>query len=341
MAAHFEGISSTSTLKSSKLMPINGPSSFIPTTNEFLAHWDAANTALGAGGPLLLPGGITRANLLTQRDTLQTKQAEIEGQINNREIARAELVAKKDDLHLRGGQFNDKVRAVLGATPYAKALPELPQPQDGQGNFVPPLDDISTLWTKINAAAGIPGFTPPLLLLGGYALADFNTALAALKTQFSTASAEDVLVTLKLAERNAIQDVIYPMLKSYRQVLPTYFAANSPLVASLPKLTPDPGSTPDPVLANGIWNAPTTQGKITWDASTDPNLAEYEVRWSPGTTYDSAIEIVLVTVAPAEAREYFTTQGLGTAGAVSVFKVYVKTTTGNERGSNTVKITRP
>jgi len=232
------------------------------------------------------------------------------------------------------------VRALLGTTPYAKALPELPTPTDGQGNFVPPLDDINTLWTKINAAAGIPGFTPPLLLLGGYALADFGTALTALKAQFSTASTEEVLVTLKLAERNAIQDVIYPLLKSYRQVLPTYFAANSPLVASLPRLTPEPSSTPDAVLANGIWNAPTTQGKITWDASTAPDLAEYEVRWSPGTTYDSAIEIVLGTIAPAAPREFFTAQGLGAVGAVSVFKVYVMTTTGNERGSNTVKITR-
>jgi len=322
-------------------MPINGPSSYIPTTNEFLAHWDAANLALGAGGPLLLPGGITRANLLTQRDALQTKQSEIEGQINNREIARADLQTKKEDLHLRGGQFNDKVRALLGTTAYAKALPVLPTPTDGQGNFVPPLDDISTLWTKLNAAVGLPGFTPPLLLLGGFAVADFNTALAALKAQFSTASTEEVLVTLKLAERNAIQDVIYPLLKAYRQVLPTYFAANSPLVASLPKLTPEPGSTPDAVLANGVWNAPTSQGKLTWDASTAADLAEYEVRWSPGTTYDSAIEIVLGTIAPAAPREFFTTQGLATAGAQSVFKVYVKTTTGNERGSNTVKITRP
>lgn len=321
-------------------MAINGPSSYVSTTNEFLAHWDAANVALGGGGPLLLPGGTTRANLLSQRDALQTKHSEVEGQINNREIARADLQMKKDDLHLRGGQFNDKVRAVLGATAFAHALPVLPQPQDGQGNFIPPVDDIGTLWSRVNGAVGILGFTPPLLLLGAYPLVDFNTALAGLKAQFSTASTEEVLVTLKLAERNAIQDIIYPWLKSYRQVLPTYFAANSPLVASLPKLTPDAGATPDAVLANGVWNVPTTQGKLTWAASTDVNLAEYEVRWSPGTTYDSTIEVVLGTIAPGAPREFFTTQGLGTAGAVSVFKVYVKTTTGNERGSNTVKITR-
>jgi hypothetical protein len=41
------------------------------------------------------------------------------------------------------------------------------------------------------------------------------------------------------------------------------------------------------------------------------------------------------------AREFLTTQGLGAPGAVSVFRVYVVTATGNEKGSNTAQITRP
>jgi hypothetical protein len=120
----------------------------------------------------------------------------------------------------------------------------------------------------------------------------------------------------------------------------TYFAANSPLVLSLPRLTPEPGSTPDAVLANGTWNTPTTQGKLTWDASTATDLDEYKVCWSPGPTYDVATEVVLASIAKTAPREYFTTQGLLAIGDASNFKIYVLTTTGNERGSNTVKITR-
>ena len=130
------------------------------------------------------------------------------------------------------------------------------------------------------------------------------------------------------------------MLKAYRQAVPTKFAATDPLVVTLPKLTPDAGSAPDAVLANGLWNVPTTQGKLTWDASTAPDLDEYEVRWSPGVTYDATLEVVLANIAKTAPREYFTTQGLVAIGDVSNFKIYVKTTTGNERGSNTVKITR-
>ena len=328
-------------------MPISGPSSYLPTLNEFVPHWDAVNTALGAGGPMVLrnpngtsPATLNRANLVTMRTDLTALHAGIQGQINNVELAAADLKVMKEDLHLRAGQFNDKVRGPLGNTSYATALPLLPTPTDGMGVFVPPLDDIATLWTKLNAAAGIPGFTPPLLLLGGYPLADFVTALGDLKTQFETVAKEELGVTLKIGDRNGLQDLIYPVLKLYRQTVPTMFAANSPLVASLPALTPAPGSTPDAVLANGVWNVPTTQGKLTWDASTAPDLDQYEVRWSPGATYNSANEVVIANIAKDATREFFTTQGLLAAGDVSNFKVYVKTSTGNERGSNTVKITR-
>ncbi|MEN9576736.1 MAG: hypothetical protein RL514_4591 [Verrucomicrobiota bacterium] len=287
-----------------------------------------------------VPPTVNRAALVTMRDDLQAKHTDITGQINNVQIAAATLKTMKEALHLRGGQFNDAVRSELAGTAFAEALPILPSPGDGQETFIEPMDDIATLWPKINAAVGIPGFTGPLLLLGGYPVADFLSALAALKSQYETMRREDFLVGFKIKERNKMQDVIYPVLKAYRQAVPTKFATNDPLVLSLPKLTPEPGSTPDAVTANGVWNAPTSQGKLTWDASTAPDLAEYEVRWSPGASYDAALEVVLGNVSPTGTREFFTTQGLLAAGDVSVFKVYVKTETGNERGSNTVKITR-
>ena len=328
-------------------MPISGPSSYGPTLNQFVPHWEAVNTALGAGGPLILrnPNGIVpptlnRANLVAMRTELTNLHTDIQGQINTVELATAVLRTMKDDLHLRAGQFNDKVRGPLGNTPFAAALPLLPTPTDGMGVFIPPLDDIATLWTKLNAAADISGFTPPLLLLDAYPLADFAAALALLKTQFELVAKEELGLTLKIGERNTLQNLIYPVLKAYRQTVPTYFAANSSLVSSMPRLTPEPGSTPDGVIANGLWNIPTTQGKLTWDASTAPDLDEYEVRWSPGLTYNSANEVVLANIAKDAPREFFTTQGLGAIDDESVFKIYVKTTTGNERGSNTVKIKR-
>ncbi|MBI5799394.1 MAG: hypothetical protein HZA92_01530 [Verrucomicrobia bacterium] len=329
-------------------MPITGPGSYVSTLNLFLPHYEQVNTTLGASGPLLLrnpngpvPPTLNRANLETWRNDLQLQHTAIEGQINDWEIAGADLRDMKVALHLRGGQFNDKVRAQLAGTHFERALPILPQPQDGQAIFMKAMDDISTLWAKINAATGIPGFTAPLLVLGGYALADFDTALGLLRVQFQTTARAEFLVSFKIEERNGTQNLVYPTLKTYRVAVPTYFAEGSPLVLTLPKLSPDPGSTPDPVNATGVWNVPTLQAKITWTLSLATDLEKYEVRWAPGSTYQAENEVVIGTVAAGAPLEFFTAQGLGQVGAVSVFKVYVLTTTGNERGSNVVKITRP
>ncbi len=49
----------------------------------------------------------------------------------------------------------------------------------------------------------------------------------------------------------------------------------------------------------------------------------------------------MASVAKDAPREVLTLHGLGTPGSTALFRVYVVLTTGNERGSGTVAITRP
>ncbi|MGF1452948.1 MAG: hypothetical protein ACFB21_12845 [Opitutales bacterium] len=44
-------------------MPIVGPSSYLPTTEEFLAHWASANAAMPDGQEVIVGAGTTRAVL--------------------------------------------------------------------------------------------------------------------------------------------------------------------------------------------------------------------------------------------------------------------------------------
>lgn len=321
-------------------MPIEGPASFLPTTDEFLAHWGLVNTAL-APGSLVLPAGTTRANLDTHRTALGGLHSAVQAAINDVEMARADLDDRKAALHTRLNQFNDKARSYLGTTTLARALPKVPTISEGQGAWLPVFDDVENLWTRANALAPVGGFTPPLLLLGGYTLANFSADLGLLRTAYKTMSAREVDLRVKRGERGDLEKVIYPILKSYREAMPTFFAPEHSLVVSLPRLTPEAGSTPDAVSVTGVWDAGTAQGKLTWTASAEAALDHYEVRWSPGSTYSADDESVLGSVDPEAAREFFTAQGLGAPGAVSVFRVYVVTTTGNEKGSNTAQITRP
>ncbi len=321
-------------------MPIEGPASFLPCSAEFSAHWNLVNTAL-APAVLVLPAGTTRANLETHHSSLVTLHSGVQNSINEVETARGDLDDRKLALHTRLNQFNDKGRSYLGGTTLARALPKVPGLTEGQGAFLPALDDMESLWTRANALAPTAGFTPPLLLLGGYTLVAFSADLVLLRAAFKTMTTREVELRVKRGEREDLEGVIYPILKSYREAMPTFFAATHALVMTLPRLTPEPGSTPDAVVATGVWNGATTQAKITWTASTATDLERFEVRWSPGSVYSSEDETVLGSVLPDAAREFFTAQGLGAPGAVGVFRVYVVTGTGNEKGSNTVKVTRP
>jgi hypothetical protein len=321
-------------------MPLSGPTSYVPTINAFLSHWEAVNLALGAGGPLVLPGGAAIATLTGHRDSLQTLAASVQGELNDREIASASVDLATAGLLEKLGEFNRKVRGFLGQTPFVRALPLAPQGGSSEQVIVTALDDMATLWTKINAAT-IPGFTPPLLLLGGYAVAPFSTALAALKVDYQTY--QDAGQDLKLAreQRNDVQDVARAVLRDYRAAVLGSFAPTDALVASLPDLTPPPGSTPDAVTAGGLWDAASLSAKLTWSPSGDPALDHYEIRFTPGSDYSTDDESVVGSVLPTDPLEFFTQAGLAAAGNTASFKVYVVLTTGNERGSNTVTITRP
>lgn len=321
-------------------MPISGAGSYIPTINQFLPHWAEVNTALGASGPLVLPSGVALADLTAMRDQLEALAASLQGRLNDAQLASADVAQKKLALMGRLSEFNRKVRGFLSQTIYAAALPEVPTASSAPGIILEAMDDMASLWSKINAAT-IPGFTGPLTLLNAYPIASFNTDLSALKTAYASSQATNQDVDLERKLRSAAQDKAHDALRDYRKAIAGLFAETDPLVLTLPKLSPEPGATPDPVTASVSWDATAQKAKLTWSASTDPNLSHYEIRFCPGATYSTNDESTLSTITPAEPREFLTETGLVSPGDTASFKVYVVLTTGNEKGGNTSTITRP
>ena len=317
------------------IMPINGPASYLPTTDEFLAHWASANTTLGAAGPIEVTGGVNRAALLALRTQLETTRAQVEGLRNGREEARFLINEGKTALLERLNQFNLKVRSLSPDSKWEAMLPKAYTASEGIGRVLPPLDEMGDLWTRYEAEES------PLLLMGAYSLATFTTALTALKAAFTAVTLADNALGLKRQERTTLENRIYPILKAYRQRIPAEFAEGSPIAATLPRLTPVSGSTPDPVVANGNFNATTTTADLNWTASTETDLASYEVRGVAGPDYDTEDEVPLATLPPGAPRTYSTNFALSTPGNAASYKVYVILTTGNERGSNPVTVTRP
>lgn len=109
----------------------------------------------------------------------------------------------------------------------------------------------------------------------------------------------------------------------------------------LPEISPAPGSTPEGVTINAMWDVPSLQAKLTWAASPEANVEQYEIRFCPGPNYSTDDESVVGNVPAGPGPfEFLTDAGLWAPGNIATFKVSVVTTTGHEKGSNAASVTR-
>ena len=91
---------------------------------------------------------------------------------------------------------------------------------------------------------------------------------------------------------------------------------------------------------SGIFQAPDAS-KVTYAASADGDLQEYQLRGTVGEHYAEDDAVVVASHQPADPREFVTTFGLTQPGAKVALKAFVILTTGNESGSATMVISRP
>ena len=129
-------------------------------------------------------------------------------------------------------------------------------------------------------------------------------------------------------------------LGKYRAAVLALYGETDPFYLSVPRLYPAPGHTPDPVSLTGFWDVSKDWAEFNWTASGDPDIAHYVLRRSGSNPYSGATEQHVATIDPGTLT-ITTDEGLLTPGGTMRFKLYVVLTTGNERGSNVVEITRP
>lgn len=245
-------------------------------------HWADIDTALGGtpAADLKLEGGFSRADLIAARDVLEALNISIEDLENAREIAAASRDNLKGTLRQKLGQFRGMVRALIPKSKYAAATPTLPNFGADESKFLGPFDDASSLWLRINADTTLPGFTPPLVI-AGLTQAQFATELAATRAAFGAIRAAENDLNVARKERGALLDPARERMVQYRAAVEGLLGPDHPLTQSVPALSPAPGSTLDASTLTGNWNATTGQTDLTWTASTDPNLDDYQVRVSP------------------------------------------------------------
>ena len=326
-------------------MPISGPASYVQTVEQFLSHWELANLALPPAAPLLVPSlatppgpPIAIATLETLYQDLLDKRAELQSKLNSQEIARGAINNLKALLLARVNLFNEAVRGQLPGSIYEEALPSVPGILMSQAPFTEPLDDAADVWQKINDDAAIGA---DIVLSDGTTQAAFAADVETIKTLFRNFNKAEVITGFTRSQRNRIQNNIYPILKQYRALLPTKFPADHELIPSMPTLTPEPGSTPAAVTLTSEWVPALNQVRLRVTKSTAGDFAEYEFRMVPGPVWNDDDDTVIGNVTDINTLEFLTAAGVETEGVTATYKAVVKTTTGNEKGSNAVSVTHP
>lgn len=312
-------------------MPISTLGSYLPTLQEFITHWTQTNLST-SDSEITLRGGYDLAQFTADKNeladafqTASTAAVEVGLMASDRD-------RKKATLRPRLTQFRAVVLGQYGDKLEARELPTVPAFTLAESKFLLPFDQMAVLWQRLNAQDVIT-------LVGGYTLAQFQTELGALRAAYSAVTNGVTEARIAREQRDALLAPIKQRLKQYRQLLPGIFAAEHPLLVTLPALTPPSGATPDAVVLAGVWDSEPGAAVFTWGASNSSRLEHYSVRACFGATYRAIEEAVLSTV-PAGTQTFSTDYGLPVAGSVISVKVYVVTRDGNERGSNAVKITR-
>jgi hypothetical protein len=126
-------------------MPITLPASYLSTTDQFIAHWTAANLAFGESSPIVLGGGMTLANLTALRTDLENLRAQVESARNALGGARADIQLRKAALLLRLNQFNGKLASLAPGTRCESMLPKAFSVSEGMSRVITPLDEIDDI----------------------------------------------------------------------------------------------------------------------------------------------------------------------------------------------------
>jgi hypothetical protein len=320
-------------------MPLSSIGSYLITADAYIQHWTEVNTALGGGGPLVLPGGYDLADFQAERDAADDAIDLVTTKQNDYQIAAGDREAAKLALMERGKQLRLAVQAIVRKDGFVSALPTVPKQGVNPSLFIKGFVALANVWSDVNAASGVPDFTPPLTI-GSYTLANFNTQIEAMKNLFEATTAAEQSASTARKLRNDKLAALKKKMQQYGKIVPVRFGTAHPYTLSVPVLSAPPGSTPDPVQVSGAWNAGTSKADFSWTPCQHAALDHYQVRGCTSLPYRAADEFVIATV-PKTQTTFSTDQGLMLPGAKVTVKVYACTDTGNEKGSNAVTITRP
>ena len=312
------------------------PLSYLRTAQEIDTHWQQANTTAGTN-PITLKGDYTLAEFQADFATFSNKIDQTRAERFQRDMAAAQRNIQKGHVRDSLTRFRAAVTNKLMGTPYASNLPTLPVLTADESGYKEPFLKMQERWRGIDSLGStVDDFTPPLVLGNGLTLAGFGDQLTELDATYRAVDRSDTLLGTLRRERDALMPILKQRITQYKNALIDRFGKDHPLVKSLPSLSPVASSTLKAVKLTGTWDATTGKAALSWSAAASSE-ASYSVRTTGSLPYKADEEEVLTTL-PNGITHFHTDAGLTLPGSEANFKVYVVTPSGNERGSNAVKV---
>lgn len=323
-------------------MPLSDIGSYVTVGQEFEAHWTDVDADRVANTlPVLsLPDGFSLVSFSADLAAVQASITGIEDLDNALGLAANQRNVSRKTVRDAIINFGETVDFKLKGSGYPGNSPKTPQESASEQKLLKAADDVESLWTRIDADSSVPNFAPPLVLRGGITVASFTADLVTLRDRFKAVTNAESDLKLARTQRDMLLAPFRDRLIEYRQAIQVEYGDGHAFTTTLPDVTGQPGSTPDAVTASVAWDGVTNEAVVTWTGSTNSNLQHYEIRVSPGATYDSGTASVAGQVL-AGTEEFRTTQELASPGDTATFKVFVVLQTGNQAGSNPATITRP
>lgn len=308
---------------------------------KFVDFWGLLNAARVEAGEadLVMDDGFTRANLIAAQGELN---AAIDA-VGAREDARGLAIIDREEARMLAYDAMDswrkRVTSKLRRTKYAENLPTLPGKTDTLSEFLKPFAAAINRWTSINEATQVPHFTPPLLLNDGMTLGQFGGVV----TDVSAKSTAVALLEEQAGILRSDRDALLPPLKMHfedlRAAVIDQYPADSVWVRSLPKLSEKSTLTPDGVAIKVAFEAAAGGWKISWRAPDALDVERFSVRIAAGPRYKGEGEKTIGDLAP-NVTQWVVPEADVPSGAMVWVKVFVVNETGNEKGSNAVRLAR-
>ncbi len=327
-------------------MPITGIYSYLSTADDFETQWSNVNAARPSN-PIVLPDGTTLVMFKAMNVALKASFVAVSDAATDERTASGNLLMRRQAIQPRIVQFGGTVRLYLGQSQFARVAPDSPALLAGRPVYERAGEAIIKAWTDIDAATGIPHFTAPLLMpdltddtANDYDITTFEAHFAQLMAAFGADHDAAMAATQVRANRNALMPKIYKAMKDYRATALLALAKDNPLRATIPRLTPAPGTTPPAVVLSGDWNNAILKAFLSWALAQGSDLSKLQLRGCTGGTYKADEEEIIADL-PVTATDYTFDWGLTAPGAMIAVKLYVMNTHGNENGGKALRIVRP